>query len=444
MSRVLIVDDDGVACEMLGRFVRLSGFEVLTALTSAEGLALAQSLRPDVIVLDDCFPDGPNGREVLRRLRHERHPAPVIMISGRGTAETGFEAARLGAVEYLTKPVFGDALVEAVKSALKLTPTAVDVLPQDPRDGAGPILGRSPAMCRVRRQIRQISATGGGALIEGETGTGKELVARAIHACGPRAKEAFIPVNCGALSESLVESELFGHQRGAFTGATGTKPGLFDAAHRGTLFLDEISTLPLALQPALLRALESGEVRRIGDTTPRYVDVCVIAASNTDLAEAVQSGTFRQDLLYRLNTFRIVLPPLRQQPDDILLLAAHFLEERDGSVMLGLDAREALLAHTWPGNVRELRHVIQRAVTFADGGVVRAEHVAPEVWPGANPPHDITMLPRAPYESGREPADLTAALHRAGGRIGQAAGELRIGRTTMWKLMRKHGIHRMR
>jgi transcriptional regulator with GAF, ATPase, and Fis domain len=252
-------------------------------------------------------------------------------------------------------------------------------------------------------------------------------------------------VNCGALSQSLIESELFGHRRGAFTGATDAKPGLFDAAHRGTLFLDEISTLPLALQPALLRALESGEVRRLGDTAPHCVDVFVLAATNTPLDEAAQAGTFRQDLLYRLNTFHIVLPPLRKRPDDILLLAQHFLEQRTaGTVMLGLDAREALLAHAWRGNVRELQHAIHRASTFAEGGIIRAEHLPFDIRSAPDCVQHIEILPPPMVGSDFEDqrTRLVAALVAARWRIGRAARQLQIGRTTMWKLMRKHGLGR--
>jgi two-component system response regulator HydG len=316
----------------------------------------------------------------------------------------------------------------------------------EPADAASLLLGNVPAIRVVRAQIRRISASGGGALIEGETGTGKELVARAIHASGPRARGAYVPVNCGAFAESLVQSELFGHRRGAFTGAIDSRSGFFEAAHRGTLFLDEISTLPRTLQPTLLRAVESGEIYRLGETTPRAVDLCLIAATNVALDEAVRAGTFRQDLLYRLNAFTIALPPLRTRPEDILMLAAHFLaRQTSGGMTLGAAARQALLAYGWPGNVRELRNAMRYASTMADGDVVQIENLPPWVRGARDAPAPVAVVSIVPEarverEAHPEKTRLIVALQRANGRIAQAATDLQMSRTKMWRRMRHHGI----
>jgi DNA-binding NtrC family response regulator len=449
MSRVLLVDEDRGARETFGRFLLIQGFDVLTAVTSREGLDLARTAEPDVIVLDDRYSEGLTGRDVLRILRQENSPAVVIMISGFGTAEAGFEAARLGAIDYLTKPLCAEELAKTIKVALALRCGTSEQAAEEPRDQASALLGKSYLIRNVRAQIRKICAAGGGGvLIEGETGSGKELVARAVHhESGHRAKASFVPVNCGALSRSLLESELFGHARGAFTGATEVKRGLFDAADGGTLFLDEISTLPLALQPALLRALESGEVRRLGETNVRRVDTRVIAASNSRLTDAVRAGMFREDLLYRLKTFHLVLPPLRARPEDILLLAEHFLAQHTrGTLQLGLDARKALVTHAWPGNVRELQHAIHRAATFANSGIIQLEDLPPEVLslPEALRHHARHLPVPGQTELEGEKDRIVAALNHANGRIGKAAHDLAIGRTKMWNLMRKHGLGRPR
>jgi two-component system response regulator HydG len=389
---------------------------------------------------------GMSGLDVLRRLRDVHVDAAFIIMTGFGTVDTAVEAMKLGAVDFVQKPFFRDELLMRVRSAADRRQLARQVhLLQRQMQPAGSVeslVGTTDVMQRAKDLIRRAAAAPGTVLITGETGTGKELAARAIHAGSPRAPRPFVALNCAALTESLLESELFGHARGAFTGASGTRTGLIEHAAGGTLFLDEIGTMPKALQAKLLRALESGEVRRIGENESRRVDVRFVAATNLDLKAAVDAGDFRSDLFYRLNVHRVHLPALRDRKDDIRPLVEHFLtrDGRSAGVAGCRDATwEVLLAFDYPGNVRQLEHIVQRAVAIARGPELEPDDLPEEVRaPRPEPSPGEGSVAAARERAEREMIVSTLTKHH--GEIGAAARELQVSRTTMWRLMKKHGI----
>jgi DNA-binding NtrC family response regulator len=352
---------------------------------------------------------------------------------------------KLGAVDFVQKPFFRDELVMRVRSAADRRQLArqVDLLQRQNQPDASldALVGESRAMAKVKDLIQRAAAAPGTVLITGETGTGKELAARAIHAGSPRAQKAFVAVNCAALTDSLLEAELFGHAKGAFTGAAGARAGLIEHADGGTLLLDEIGTLSKGLQAKLLRALESGEIRRIGENDSRTVDVRFVAATNLDLKAATAAGEFRNDLYYRIHVHHVHLPPLRERTGDIPLLVSHFLA-RNGPARnvtsCSQEAMDILQAYSFPGNVRQLEHIVQRAIATARG---------PELLP-EDLPEELLAEPGLPAAEGsvaaaRDKAEremIVAVLGKHRGEIGAAARELQVSRTTMWRLMKKHGI----
>jgi DNA-binding NtrC family response regulator len=446
MSRILVIDDDPGVRESMGRMLRGAGYTVQAAETGEEGYDLARGGAFDVVLSDMRMP-GMSGLDVLRRLREVNVDAAFIIMTGFGTVETAVEAMKLGAVDFVQKPFFRDELLMRVRSAAERRQLARQVhLLQRQIQPAGTIdslVGRSAAMQRARDLILRAAAAPGTVLITGETGTGKELAARAIHAGSPRSERAFVALNCAALTESLLESELFGHARGAFTGAAGPRAGLIEHAAGGTLLLDEIGTMPKTLQAKLLRALESGEVRRIGENESRRVDVRFVAATNVDLQGAVDAGDFRSDLFYRLNVHRVHMPALRQRREDIRLLVEHFLA-RDGRAagVTGCSqaAWDILVGFDYPGNVRQLEHIVQGAVAIARGPELQPEDLPEDVrTPRAEAPPAEGTVAAARERAEREMVVSTLARHR--GEIGAAARELQVSRTTMWRLMKKHGIN---
>jgi two-component system response regulator AtoC len=379
MPRALIVDDDLGFRLGLAEAVAREGLDVVTAGSLAEARADIASAAPDAVLLDLSLPDG-SGMELLRDLEALLEPPGVILITGQATVETAVEALRHGVADYMTKPVD----VARVKVALaNLTRTRelkeeIGSLRSELRSLGrfGLLIGASPAMQGVYDLLAKVARTDATVLLTGETGTGKEVAAQTIHRLSRRHKEPFVAVNCGAVSASLIESELFGHERGSFTGAERTHKGVFEQAHRGTLFLDEVTEMPSELQVRLLRVLETGSLTRVGGAETLRVDVRVIAAANRRAEEAVSTGRLREDLHYRLNVFPIVLPPLRERDDDVELLANHFLAELNRAEgqdkQLTRAALVRLRAHRWPGNVRELRNVVQRAFIVAED-VIGAE-----------------------------------------------------------------------
>jgi two-component system response regulator HydG len=446
MSRILVIDDDASVRESMARMLRGAGYTVQLATSGEEGIQLARDDSFDVILSDMRMP-GLSGLDVLRKLRDARVDACFIVMTGFGTVDTAVEAMKLGAVDYVQKPFFRDELLMRVRSASDRRQLArqVDLLQRQiqPAGSLDALVGTSAVMARVKDVIRRAAAAPGTVLITGETGTGKELAARAIHMVSPRSSRAFVPLNCAALTESLLENELFGHARGAFTGAAASRPGLVEHASSGTLFLDEIGTMSTALQAKLLRALESGEVRRIGENESRRVDVRFVTATNVDLKAAVEAGTFRSDLYYRINVHHIHMPALRERPGDVPLLVEHFLERYGrpvGITTCAPAAMEALVAYEYPGNVRQLEHMIQRAVAVAR---------PPAVEPG-DLPEELLAPARAQVPAfegtvaaARERAEremIAATLARNHGEIGNAARELQVSRTTLWRLMKKHGL----
>jgi two-component system response regulator HydG len=445
MARVLVIDDDAGVRESMGRMLRAAGYTVQMASTGEEGFELARGDAFDVILSDMRMP-GLSGIDVLRKLRDVRVDASFLVMTGFGTVDTAVEAMKLGAVDFVQKPFFRDELLMRVRSAVERRQLArqVDLLQRQNRPDASldALVGESHAMAKVKDLIQRAAAAPGTVLITGETGTGKELAARAIHAGSPRAQQAFVAVNCAALTESLLEAELFGHAKGAFTGAAGARAGLIEHAELGTLFLDEIGTLSKGLQAKLLRALESGEIRRIGENDSRHVDVRFVAATNIDLKAATASGDFRSDLYYRVHVHNVHMPPLRDRAGDIPLLVAHFLARnaRDTSVRTCSSAAlEILSSYSYPGNVRQLEHIVQRAVATA-----RSAELMPE-----DLPEELLAEPALPsaaegtVAAAREKAEremIVATLARHRGEIGATARELQVSRTTMWRLMKKHGI----
>jgi two-component system response regulator HydG len=447
VSRILVIDDDPGVRDSMERMLHGAGYTVQTAGSGEDGFELARANGYDVIV-SDMRMAGMSGIDVLKRLRDQRVDSAFIIMTGFGTVDSAVEAMKLGAVDFVQKPFFRDELLMRVRSAAdrrQLT-RQVDLLQRQMRgpDTVETLLGESDCMRRVKALIIRAAAAPGTVLVTGETGTGKELVARALHAASSRGARAFVALNCAALADSLLENELFGHVRGAFTGATTSRAGLIEHAHTGTLFLDEIGTMPAALQAKLLRALESGEIRRIGENDPRRVDVRFIAATNTNLQAAVDRGAFRADLFYRLNVHRIHLPPLRDRKGDIQILLDHFLQ-RYGTArdVTGYsdEARDALVAYRYPGNVRQLEHIVQRAVAIARAPMLMKEDLPEELFAGPQDagPHAADGSVAAARERAERDM-IVATLVRHRGEMSAAARELQVSRTTLWRMMKKHQI----
>jgi DNA-binding NtrC family response regulator len=453
--RILIVDDEPDFVANWRRVLEREGYECVTATDGERGLALLEADRPEIVLTDLKMPRV-DGMQVLARAREIDPDAVVIMITGHGTVESAVEAMRSGAFDYLLKPLpSNDALCLAVERAADRRRLVEENRrlrePLAPRVGFENVVGKSSVMAAVFDLVQKAARSDANILIQGESGTGKELIARAIHANSPRASQVFVPLDCAALSESLLESELFGHERGAFTGADRVKPGMIEVADRGTLFMDEIGELPMALQPKLLRALQERQIRRVGGTKFLNVDVRLVSATNRDIGAEVRKGTFREDLFYRVNVITIALPPLRDRAGDVAVLAHHFLRRygRNRTQPIeGLDpeALALLSAHAWPGNVRELQNVIERACALADGPTIRPRDL-PEHVRGHGRPAPVLPGKDLPLAQARETwlqafaqEYLTDLLRRHHGNISQAARTAGVDRKTLHRLLTKHGI----
>ena len=385
-GKILVVDDEAGARSALADMLRGEGFIAETAGDGFKALGRFEDFSPDLVLTDLNMP-GMDGVELLRKVKEKDPELPVVLMTAFGGVETAVAAMREGAADYLTKPLNLDELVIVLERTLetrKLRREASDLRGQlQDRYSFDNIVGSSPEMQRVFKSIAQVAPSRATVLLTGESGTGKELVAAAIHHHSPRASGPFVKLHCAALAESLLESELFGHERGAYTGADRRREGRFEHAHGGTLFLDEIGEISLSTQVKLLRVLQEREFERVGGTQTLHVDVRVIAATNRDLKEMVAQGRFREDLFYRLNVINLPLPPLRQRPSDIPPLAMHFLRhyatENGKAVTVISDAALLQIAgYSWPGNVRELENVIERAVVLCDGETVEPRHLPPE------------------------------------------------------------------
>ena len=446
MKRVLVIDDEASMRHMLRLVLEREGYQVDEADGGEAGLQLLQQEKPDVVLCDIRMP-GMDGHRFLRQAMKLDPATTVIMMSAYGAIETALDCMKSGAYDYVSKPFKPDEVVLTLKKAeerLKLQRENRELRAQVARGGpARKLVGSSPALRQVIELADQVAPSSSAVLVTGETGTGKELVARRIHDHSRRDQGTFVAINCSAISATLIESELFGHARGAFTGADRESPGLFAAANGGTLFLDEIAELPLDLQPKLLRVLQEGEVRRVGDVHSRKVDVRILAATARDLREEIAAGTFREDLFYRLSVVEIHLPPLRQRPEDIPLLARHFLQvlaTREGRPVPEID--QELLAllqeHEWPGNVRELQNFIERTLIFCRGDRISLECAPWEVRRRNRDSQADFSLKQATERLEREYIRKTLAA--TGGNRTQAARLLEISLRGLIYKMKEYGI----
>ena len=373
MTRVLIVDDDASTLASIARTFRLAGHEAVVCDNAARAIALLQQERFDIVFSDVVMP-GKDGLAMVADLRELGVMTPIIMISGQATVDMAVRATRLGAMDFLEKPISADKLLLTVENALRLVRLEEENRQLRRRVGRHEVIWASDAMQRVMAQVDRVAPTESRVCVLGETGTGKELVARAVHERSARRERPFVTVNCAAVPTELIESELFGHEKGAFTGAAARHLGKFEQAHGGTLFLDEVGDMPAAMQAKLLRLLQEGELERVGGERPVVVNTRVIVATHRDLDLLVQKGVFREDLYHRIFVFPIVMPPLRERPEDIPVLAEHFarmVAEQNGWKPRGFEpeAVEALVHYAWPGNVRELRNIVERLLLLTDDAV---------------------------------------------------------------------------
>ncbi|MCF8042290.1 MAG: sigma-54 dependent transcriptional regulator, partial [Desulfarculaceae bacterium] len=397
MERILIVDDEKNYLVVLQALLADNGYEMLTAQNGSQALALAAEEEPDLVITDMRMPQM-SGLDLIQRLKARFNEMPIIVMTAYGTVENAVEAMKSGATDYISKPFENTELLLTVQKALKMRRLLFqNRLLKEELQGYGEIIGDSKAMRQVYGLIDKVAATKATVLLTGESGTGKELIARAIHARSPRAEEPFVAVNCMALTETLLESELFGHEKGAFTGATSRRKGRFEMAHGGTLFLDEVGEMSLSLQVKLLRVLQERTFERVGGNLQLSVDVRIVAATNRDLTQAVESGDFREDLFYRLNVVRIDVPPLSQRREDLPVLVAHFVKKYAAEVgrpapQVDKQAMELIYSHSWPGNVRELENAIERAVILAGDSITPGD-LPLEIRPGQEAA-SATELPR--------------------------------------------------
>jgi len=453
MKRILIVDDDRASCELLREIFAEQGWSAEMAQTPERAKELAESERFDLVVSDVNLEAAESGLDLLRKLRDK---CPVILVTGFGTLETAVEASREGAWDFISKPFKVEEVIATARRAMEKADDSGSEETAAPEaftaryEEAG-ITGRSPAMIELYKEIARVAPSRTTVLIMGESGTGKELVARAIHKHSPRAERPFVAVNCGALTETLLEAELFGHMRGSFTGATADRKGLWEEAEEGTLFLDEVGETSPAMQVKLLRALQEGEIRRVGASRNIKVNARVIAATNRDIEKEVKAGTFREDLFYRLSVVTLYVPPLRERRSDIPLLAERFLRSASQNVgkrlYFSTEALNLLVAYDWPGNVRELENAIERAALHARGTEIVAEDLPAKIQ---------TAEMRARAAQSRSPltaiyADLISldelerrylihVLEAVGGNRTRAAEILRIDRRTLYRMAERFGI----
>ena len=445
-GQVLLVDDEANIRRMLGALLRDEGLAVAEAPNGNAALLMVDQADPDVILLDLLMPPGPDGLETLARLRERGRHTPVIMMSGKAQLTDAVRAVKLGAFQFLEKPLTPEAVLVTVRAALELDRTrAQNRALQAELARRASLIGDSPAMQQVRALIERVGPTEARVLVTGESGTGKELVAAAVHAASRRVNRAFVTVNCAAIPRDLVESEMFGHERGAFTGATERRLGRFELAHDGTLFLDEIGDLSAEAQAKLLRTLETGELQRIGAETSLRTDVRVVSATNRRLEDEVSAGNFREDLFFRLNVFPISIPPLRERLEDLPALVAHLAERvRPRQAVTFTPASfDALSAYSWPGNVRELANLIERLSILCgptvDAGAVRG---VLRGGPSVPVPSGALGLPLSEALDDFERGMITAAMAQAEGNVAEAARVLQTDRANLYRRMRRLGIEK--
>ncbi|MEC9405972.1 MAG: sigma 54-interacting transcriptional regulator [Pseudomonadota bacterium] len=430
-ASILLVDDDDGLRRLLSMRLGAAGFDVQEAESAEAALASVRRERPTLVVTDLKM-DGMDGMGLLENLREHYPGLPVILLTAHGTIPDAVEATQSGAFDFLTKPVDHAELIERVRSAVAQSTGEAD------QDWAQDIITASPTMTQVLDDARRVAATDSSVLIQGASGTGKEVLAQAIHNASPRCKKPFIAINCGAIPADLLESELFGHTKGSFTGATRDHTGLFQSAEGGTVFLDEIGDMPMELQVKLLRVLQERQIRPVGSARSINVDVRVLSATHQDLSQAIADGRFREDLLYRLNVVTLHLPPLDERREDIPLLADHLLVKLTRNTrrkVLAPEALEWLVGADWPGNIRQLSNVLERCVALAPGRVIDAELVRRALGQAA---HRITPLAEARDEFVRD--YLVKLLKIAGGNVSQAARMAERNRTEFYKLLARHDV----
>ncbi|HSS39155.1 MAG TPA: sigma-54 dependent transcriptional regulator, partial [Polyangia bacterium] len=449
ITRVLVAEDDRVARDLLCEILRGEGYEIEAVDDGVDAIERAQSGdgRYDLVV-SDVRMERSSGLDVLAAFTAKAPNTPVILITAFGDVTGAMEAIQRGAYDYVSKPFNIEELRLTVARAIERRRLVAEqkTVPTDGKTQLQDIVGKSPVMLEVYKLVARVAASTATVLVEGESGTGKELVARSIHTHSPRANAPFVPVNCTALTESLLESELFGHARGAFTGAVAAKRGLFETASGGTLFLDEIGDMGPKMQAQLLRTLQDGEVRPVGGTDSIRVDVRLVCATNKDLEDEVKAGRFREDLYFRINVVTVHLPPLRDRREDIPSLVAHFLSktarrERRAVAAMSPEALRLLTGYAWPGNVRELENAIERAVAVAKGNVVLPSDLPPEVG-GAGPVvsgEGGGIIEDRPTLAELERRYIALVLHESGGNKKKAAEKLGIDRRTLYRALERGG-----
>lgn len=451
-GRILVTDDDAVSCQLFAKVLKGEGYEVEWVQTGEEALTRLAKHAPDLLLIDVRLP-GMTGLEVTRTVRNNHPSLPVIVMTGFGSMETAVEAIHEGAFDYISKPMNLEELKHTVARALAQREArnraAQDVGESAAHEQSGAIIGRSPAMVEVYKTVARVAPTKSTVLILGESGTGKELIARAIHQHSQRASRPFVAVDCGVLTETLLESELFGHIRGAFTGAVADKKGVFEEAQGGTCFLDEIGDISPNMQAKLLRVLQEHEIRRVGGKEWLPVDVRVVAATNRNVAELVKNRAFRHDLYYRLHVITIVLPPLRDRAEDIPVLAHHFLrrysQENEKAVMAIADNALTLLqAYTWPGNIRELENAMERAVTLARQPTITAEDLPEEIrenrpieWSSDLSGEEASFFAKLPTLDAVEKHYIQYVVSRTQGNLSHAAQVLDIDRRSLYRMLER-------
>ena len=442
-NKVLIVEDEAGVRFGIRDFLEGKGFEIEEATSCQEAIESFQSSRPDAVFADYMLPDG-NALELLPRLKAIDPAVPLIILTGHGSIDLAVRAIKEGAEQFLTKPIELPALfvilTRILENARNRQKQLVRKTRQD-RESPDPFTGTSAAIRSLADQAAKVATTESPVLLLGETGTGKGVLARWLHQNGPRAEEPFVDLNCAGLSKEFLETELFGHEKGAFTGAVASKPGLLEVAHRGVVFLDEIGDMDPTVQPKLLKSLEEKRIRRMGDVNDRRVDIHLIAATHLDLALAVREKRFRSDLYFRINTIPLTIPTLKERPEDIPLLARNLLKKLSadvgrGAFELSAEAEDVLCKHPWPGNIRELRNVLERAILLSDQSVLQPRHLR---FDSPSPP-DMTTCDTSLTLVEMEQRYIEIVLAEERGHVDQAARRLGVPRSSLYQKIKKYGI----
>lgn len=446
--KILVVDDDKSICKLMGSILEMESYPFRLALTGEQARLAMDEERFDILVSDIYLGDD-SGLQLLERMKSVNSDAEVVIMTAHGSMETAVHAVHNGAFDYISKPFVVDemlGILHRIEEKFRLvegSSVGSELVEALPNTG---IIGATPKMVDIYKKVAKVSRIEAPVLVVGESGSGKELVARAIHENSHRARAPFVVINCGALTETLLESELYGHERGAFTGATAPRKGLLESATGGTVFLDEISETSLNFQVKLLRVIQEREIRRVGSNDTTQVDIRLIAATNRDLRDMLRSNQFREDLFHRLNVFTIVLPPLRDRQEDIPLLASYYLKmfiEKNGkTVRLATDAVDAMKRYAWPGNVRELKNMLERAVTFNDTGVIQADEL--EFGEAEDTAEPLVAGPQKDAGTGSldamEKEHIIKVLRETGGNKKKAAEILGIERRTLYNKAKRLGI----